>query len=444
MYKLALVTIGLFLASSNIAQEIRSFTIEEAKAYAMENNLSVHNADNDIEIARKKIVETRGIGLPQVNINGNFNHFINLPVTVMDAKFLNPMAAEGETVSFEAGTKYSSTGSLEVGQILFNGSYIVGLQAASFFAKFQETVSNQTKEDVAFNVIQAYELAAVAKENKSFMDSLVSSTEELVEKQENFVELGLMLQEDMDQLSYSLLSAKNAQLGADLQYENALNMLKLAMGYPISNQIEVNNSTSDLMSKTSIKSGDIKSNLTYMMMERQVKLSELNVKNNKFANLPTLNAFFSQTYNAYRSEFNFFADEKWFPQTVWGLQLNIPVFSGLSRHARTSQTKIQLMSDQNNLSMMEQNLEFQEIQYQNNYKAAVDKSELQKQNVELAKNIYENEIVRENIGKGNSINVTQKHTQYMTAQAQYIGSLVELFRAKLALDKLYNNILPSK
>lgn len=444
MYKLALVTIGLFLASSSIAQEIRSFTIEEAKAYGLENNLSVHNANNDIEIARKKIVETRGIGLPQVNINGNFNHFINLPVTVMDAKFLNPMAADGETVSFEAGTKYSSSGSLEVGQILFNGSYIVGLQAASFFAKFQETVSNQTKEDVAFNVIQAYELAAVAKENKTFMDSLVASTEKLVEKQANFVELGLMLQEDMDQLSYSLLGAKNAQLGADLQYENALNMLKLAMGYPISNQIEVNNTTTDLMSKTSIKTGDVKSNLTYMMMERQVKLSELNLKNNKFANLPTLNAFFSHTYNAYRSEFNFFADERWFPQTVWGLQLNIPVFSGLSRHARTAQTKIQLMNDQNNLSMMEQNLEFQEIQYQNNYKAAVDKSDLQKQNVELAKNIYENEIIRENIGKGNSINVTQKHSQYMTAQAQYIGSLVELFQAKLALDKLYNNILPSK
>ncbi|MCH2231309.1 MAG: TolC family protein [Crocinitomicaceae bacterium] len=444
MYKLALVTISLFLASSIIAQEVRSFTIEEAKAYALENNLSVHNANNDIEIARKKIVETRGIGLPQVNINGNFNHFINLPVTVIDAKFLNPMAEDGETVSFEAGTKYTSNGSLEVGQILFNGSYIVGLQAASFFAKFQETVSNQTKEDVAFNVIQAYELAAIAKENKSFMDSLVASTTQLVQKQQNFLELGLMLQEDMDQLSYSLLGAKNAQLSADLQYENALNMLKLAMGYPISSQIEVNNTTSNLMSKTSITTGDIKSNLTYMMMERQVKLSELNVKNNKFANLPTLNAFFSQTYNAFRTEFNFFDDERWFPQTVWGLQLNIPVFSGLSRHARTAQTKIQLLSDQNNLSMMEQNLQFQEIQFQNNYQAAIDKTELQKQNVELAKNIYNNEIIRENIGKGNSINVTQKHTQYMTAQAQYIGSLVELFQAKLALDKLYNNILPSK
>jgi outer membrane protein TolC len=248
----------------------------------------------------------------------------------------------------------------------------------------------------------------------------------------------------MDQLSYSLLGAKNAQLNADLQYENALNMLKLAMGYPIQSPIETINTTDELLSKSAIQTGDIKSNLTYMILERQVKLSELNLKNNKFANLPTLNAFFSQTYNAYRSEFNFFDDERWFPQTVWGLQLNIPVFSGLSRHARTAQTKIQLMSDQNSLELMEQNLQFQEIQSQNNYKAAIDKTELQRQNVALAKTIYSNELIRENIGKGNSINVTQKHTQYMTAQAQYVGSLVELFQAKLALDKLYNNILPNQ
>ena len=270
MFKIVFIAASFLCTTLSFAQEVRSFSIEEAKAYALENHLTVRNADNDIEIARKKIVETRGIGLPQVNINGAFNHFINLPVTVLDAKFLNPLAPEGETVSFEAGTKYTANGSLEVGQILFNGSYIVGLQAASFFAKFQETVSQQSKEDVAFNVIQAYELVAVAKENKAFMDSLVETTSKLVEKQKNFVELGLMLQEDMDQLSYSLLGAKNAQLNADLQYENALNMLKLAMGYPIQSPIETINTTDELLSKSAIQTGDIKSNLTYMILERQV------------------------------------------------------------------------------------------------------------------------------------------------------------------------------
>ncbi len=444
MHKFIFTLTSILIAATSFTQEVKSFTIEDAKVYALENHLIVKNANNDIEIARKKIIETRGLGFPQVNINGNFNHFINLPITVLDAKFLNPMAADGETISFEAGTKYNSSGSIEVGQILFDGSYIVGLQVASFFTEFQETLSNQSKEDVVFSVIQTYGLVAIAKENKSFMDSLVATTTELVKQQQHLLELGLILQEDMDQFSYSLIDAKNAQLNASLQYENTLNMLKLAMGYPIKGLINVSNSTNELMTKEALKTGDIKSNITFMILEGQVKLSELNVKNNKLSNLPSLNAFFSQAYNAFRGEFNFFTDERWYPQTVWGLQLNIPVFSGLSRHARTSQSKIKLLSDQNSLVLMEQNLQFQEIQSQNNYKATLSKTALQSQNMALAKTIYSNALIRVNIGKVNSINVTQKHTQYMTAQAQYIGSLVELFQAKLVLDKLYNNILPNQ
>ena len=364
MHRFILIIATLLLAEMSIAQEAPSFTIEEAKAYALENHLTVKNASNDIDIAREKFIETRGMGLPQVSVNGSFNHFINLPITVLDAKFLNPMAADGETVSFEAGTKYNSTGALEVEQLLFNGSYIVGLQAASFFAKFQEMVSKQSKEDVVFNVIQTYELAAIAKENKVFMDSLVESTAELIKKQQHFLELGLILQEDMDQLSYSLLVAKNAQLSANLHSENALNMLKLAMGYPIQKQVKITNTTTDLMSKDALKTGDLKNNITYMVLERKVQLSVLNVKNNQLMNAPSLNTFFSQSYNAYRNEFNFFENDKWYPQTVWGLRINIPVFSGLSRHARTSQSKIKLLNDQNNLDLMAQNLQFQEIQSQ--------------------------------------------------------------------------------
>jgi outer membrane protein TolC len=444
MHKFIFTLTSILIAATSFTQEVKNFTIEDAKAYALKNHLRVKNANNDIEIAQKKIIETRGLGFPQININGNFNNFINLPITVLDAKFLNPMATDGETISFEAGTKYNSSGSIEIGQILFDGSYIVGLQAASFFKEFQKTMSNQSKEDVVFNVIEAYGLVTIAKENKSFMDTLVATTSELVEQQKHLLELGLMVKEDMDQFSYSLLGAKNAQLNARLQYENTLNMLKLAMGYPIKGLINVSNSSSELITKEVLKSGDIKSNITFMILEGQVKLSELNVKNNKFSNLPSLNAFFSQAYNSFRSEFNFFADERWYPQTVWGLKLNIPVFSGLSRLARISQSKIKLLSDQNNLDIMEQNLQFQEIQFQNNYQATLDKTELQNQNVALAKTIYSNAIIRGNIGKVNSINVTQKHTQYMTAQAEYISSLVELFQAKLALDKLYNNILPNK
>ena len=442
MNKLVVMSILLMLAISGRAQS--SFSLVDAKLYALEHNLSVKNAENDNEAARQRYIEVRGMGLPQIDFNGTFNNFINLPVQVVDASFINPNAPPGSTVEFRAGTDYSAAGTLQASQLIFNGSYIIGLKAADYLTKFQETASDITKEDVLFNVIQAYQLASVAKQNIEFVDSMVIITEELIEKQENYLELGLMKQEDMDQLKFSLLSAKNSQLAAELQYKNALSVLKYAMGYPMEESMEITDSPEQLMAQPTLSNGSIQNNLTYSLLQKQVTLSELNIQNNRFKSLPTLSAFFQHTYNAYRNEFNFFADEKWYPQTVWGLQLNVPIFSGLSRRAVTAQSRITLLNDQNKLEQMEQTLSFQMEQAKNNLEGAQSQNELQKANVDLARSLYENAITKEKIGNGNSIVVTQQYNQLIMAQAQYTGTLIELFKAKLDLDKIYNNILPTE
>lgn len=437
------ILLGAFVVLSVTGWSQRTFTLLDAKIFALENNLAVKNAENDNETAHQRYIEIRGMGLPKVDFNGNFNNFINLPVQVVDASFLNPNAQPGETIEFRAGTTYSASGTLQASQLLFNGSYIIGLKAANYLTEFQANASNITKEGVLFNVIQAYQLAAVAKNNIQFIDSMVSITEELVAKQQNYLELGLMQQEDMDQLNYSLLTTRNSKLDAELQYKNAISVLKYAMGFPMEETLDISETPDQLLMKATLAEGSIQNNLTYSLLNKQVTLSELNIQNNRFQSLPTLSAFFQHTYNAYRNEFNFFADKKWYPQTVWGLQLNVPIFSGLSRQAVTAQSRIKLMNDQNNLLQMEHTLKFQVEQAKNNLQGAQSRNNLQKSNVDLARLIYENSIARKEVGQGNSVIVTQKYNQLIMAQAQYTGTLIELFQARLALDKIYNTILPN-
>jgi outer membrane protein TolC len=285
-------------------------------------------------------------------------------------------------------------------------------------------------------------LAAVAKTNLSFVDSITSLTEEMVNKKSVFFDLGLMKSEDMDQLNYSLLTAKQSQMAANLQYQNALTLLKYSMGYPVDEQISIAQSVDALISKKTIGPRNIKSNLSYELIKKQIRLSELDLKNKQFSNLPNLNAYYQQSYTAYRNEFNFFdADKQWFLQSSWGLQLNIPVFSGGQRHALTQQAKIRLMKDQNSLMQMEQTLKMQETQAKNNLLNAQSKLELQKQNVVLARKIYQNATASEQIGEGTSIVVTQKYNQLIVAQTQYVGATIDLFQAQLELDKIYNTIL---
>lgn len=433
---------ALILASGKLVAQSQ-FTLDAAKDYALEHHLSVKNAYLDIDNARKQAMEARSMGLPQVSINGSFSNFLNLPVQVVSANFINPAAPADETISFRAGTDYTATGTLQASQLLFNGSYIVGLQVAKFFITVAETSSLQSQEDVVFNVVQAYQIAAVGKENLAFVDSLVNVSNQLVEEQRAYLELGLLDQESMDQLEYSLLSTRNALTSAQLQYDNALTLLKLTMGYPMDQTLEISENTVDLMGKASLKesSEGIQNNLTLQIMRQQKSLSEFNLKNYKYSQYPTLNAIFQHSYNAFRNDFDFFADKPWYPQTMWGLQLSIPIFAGGQKYAQIQQAKIRVMKDENSIKQLEQSLQMQEIQYKNNLTSAQTMLELQEKNIELAEKIYTNSITKRDIGKVNSIEVTQKYNQLIMAQTQYVGSLIDVFKAKLNMDKLYNQLL---
>ena len=445
MCKISIVLAILFVAFNARSQQAKkTFTLADAKYYALENSEKIKNAQLDLAIAEKKVDETRAIGLPQVNFEGSFTNFINLPVQVVGANFINPNAAPDETIAFRAGTDFSAAGTLQASQLLFNGSYLVGLQVSKFYKQFASTNIEKSKEDILVNVTQAYQTVVVAQSNLAFIDSLVIITEQLINKQRNYLELGLMTQEDMDQLEFSLLTAKNNQSSARIQVQNALAMLKMAMAYPQNEEITVTESLEQVMFNSISVGGnfDVQNNLNFMLLSQQKTLDEFNLKNKKYQNLPVASAFFQQTYNAFRNEFNFFANEKWFPQTLWGVNLQIPIFASGSRWAQIEQAKLAVMKDENALLELERGLQFQEIQARNNLKGAQEQLALQEANIALAKKIYENAIIKEQIGKGTSIVVSQKYNQLILSQAQYVGAVLEYFNAQLILNRLYNNLQP--
>ncbi len=424
------------------AVHAQNFTLFEAQNYALENAEQIKNAAIDVEIAQKKVVETRAMGLPQINAEGNFNHFINLPVQVVDGAFIGQ---PGTLVSFRAGTDYSMNGGVAVNQLIFDGSYLVGLQVSKFYKDFVASNADLTKEQVLTNVTNAYQLALVSRENMRFMDSLVASTEELLKKQRELLELDLIIQEDVDQINYAYITAKTNQVNAKYQYENALSFLKMAMAYPMENSIELMDNLEGLLSEAvAVSSSEkgVEANIQLHLLNKRLELSRYELKNAKFANLPSLGAFFQHKYDAYRNEFDFFdSSGDWFEQTFVGVRLSVPIFSSGARWSRTQQAQLEIEKREFEINEYKRSLQLHEIQYTNDLKSAIDKLALQQENVKLASTIYNNALLRSEIGKENSFMVTQKYTQVITAQAQYVGAMVDVFNARLNMDKLYNNII---
>lgn len=438
------LTIGCFTLSllATAQGTSQTFSLQQAKAYALENSDKIKNANLDLDIANEKVKETRAIGLPQINATGSFNNFLNLPVQVVSANFLNPNASPDDLISFRAGTNYNASGNIQVSQLIFNGSYIVGLQVSKFYTQFRETSIAKTKEDVLVNVTQAYQMLVAAKANLKFIDSIVLITNSLVEKQRNYLELGLMTQEDMDQLDYALLTAKNNQVSANLQVKNTLSLLKLTMGFPQDSELEVTETVESLLlqNSTSNSTFSIQNNLTYQLLNEQKMLNEYALKESKYSTLPSLSAVLQHGYNAYRNDFDFIGKGDWFSQTFWGLQLNVPIFTSGKNKSIISQAKFEVKKNEFAIHEYEQTLTYQEKQASNNLESAKEQMLLQEVNVGLAKKIYENAVIKEQIGKINSIEVSQKYNQLIQSQAQYINAILTLFNAQLQIEQLHNNI----
>lgn len=417
----------------------QEFSLFEAQTHALENAEDIKKSELDYELAEKQVVETRAIGLPQLNSEMNFQNFLNIPVQVVDGEFIGQ---PGTLVSFRAGTDYSASAGVTLSQLIFDGSYIVGLQVSRFYKEFVATNIKRSQQEVLFDVTRAYEMTLISKRNKDFVDTLVKLTEDLKEKQTQLFEVGLIPQEEVDQTNYSLLTAKTNQTAADLSYQNALTLLKMTMAYPIDSEIQLTDNLDDLLKEQLTDlSGQIENNLQLELLQKQKVLSEYDLKNIKMKSLPRLSSFFNHQYNAYRNDFTFFdSNEEWFAQTAWGLNLTIPIFASGDRWAKTQKAKIAVKQDEYEIQKLERALKAQEIQLSNNLTSARKKLELQKENIKLARKIYDNSLLKAEIGKENSIVVTQKYNQLINAQSQYVNAMMDVFNAKLELDQLYNKI----
>jgi len=442
-YKLS-IFIPLFVSSLSFGQDKTSFSLADAEAYSVENSQKIKNVELDLTKAEKKIWETTAIGLPQINAEGTFNHFIDIPTSVVDATLFNPLAPPGSVAEFKMGQTYNMTGSISVNQLIFDGSYIVGLQFAKFYKKMAETNINKTTSDTKMMVREAYYNTLVAKKNVVLMDSIQVSTKNLWQQTKVFFDNGFILKEDLDQLELAFNRISVSRSNAENQYNIAKNLLKLQMGYALDKDLELTESLDDILTEINttnpaLKPLSLENNYDYIMVNQKMQLDEFALKNEKAKYLPSVGAFLSHSQNAYRNEFDFFkSGGSWYPTTVWGVGVKVPILSSGQRVMKVQQAKITLEQDKNTLTDLENGLKFKELQLKASFISAYDMMLLEEKNIALAKSIYSNALKRKKEGSVNALNVTQMQNQLLQAEGSYIGAVMQVLKYKIELDKLIN------
>lgn len=433
MYKFLLsVACFMSLGAAAFAQKDstgNAYSLKEAVEYAKKNNYSLQNAQLDEQAARQKVKETTAMGLPQVNGSLGFNNNFSLQ------PFFFGM---GDPI--RAGAKITGNGGVTANQLIFDGSYLVGLQAAKEYVKLSKQVSAKSELETEISVAKAYYLVLIAEENIGLLESNLKQLEKTLSDTKALNKSGFAEKTDVDRLELAVSNIKLQKEKLIDQRELASKLLKMQMGISVNQSIRLTDKLETLYSanlQLNEKATANPSNrIEYQLVNQQIRLNELNKKRHKSGYLPSLSAIYAYNMNSFRnSSFKPLTSDGWYSSSFMGISLNMPIFDGFRKQSLIQQSKIDLQKLDNDRKNLENALTMETFQAQTNYETSVKQIDIRKGNMKLAEDIYRSVNLKYKNGVGSAFELTQAETDLKTAQVNYLTAVYELLVAKIELNK---------
>ncbi|SRX72314.1 TolC family protein [Aequorivita antarctica] len=423
-------------------QKNYTFSLEEAVTFALDSNYTSINARRDVAKAIKQKWETTAQGLPQIDGSVSYNNNLKQPVSLIPAEFGG--GEPGTFVPITFGTKQNANAVATLNQLIFDGSYLVGLKAAKAFLRYSENANEKTRLEVRKGVINAYGSVLLAQELVDIFDKNKANLEQNLFETRKIYENGLGEEESVEQLEITLLDIETQLNNARRSQAIAKQMFNLALGIDVEAPITLTDDLDQLASQnislslldSSIK---IEDNVDYKIAFNltEQRYFENRLESSKF--LPRLSAFVNYGTSANSEDFSFFnGDQKWYQSSVLGVSLNIPIFSSGMRSSAVQRTKIALDQSKTELEQTRQQIKLDLTTAQSNYQFAIENYENSRKNLALAERIENKNQIKFTEGLSTSFDLRQAQTQLYTAQQQYFQSMLQVINEKANLETVLN------
>lgn len=461
MKKLIIPIVTLLLYAAGVqtgnAQDKTSFSLTEAQDFALLNSTAIKNADIDLDLAKKKIWETTAIGLPQVSAQANYQHLFTVPEIAFPITVLGTSLGEGVPITSDDITngnvymypttegapviplavKDNTTLDITVSQLVFSGEYLVGLRASRVFYMISDQAKRVAEIDAMESIANTYSLVLMLQNSYDVMSQSLTNLNVTLNEMREMYKQGFIEITDVDQIELTSLTLQNGINAMERQLGASKQLLKFQMGYPLEKDIALTDNLEALAAEVQleplISNGfKLQNNISFQIMETQVKLNKLNLQREQSTFLPSLAAVYRHTEKFKKIDFDFT------PTDVFALSLNIPIFSSGQRYVKVQQRRLEYDKAVNNRDNAGRGLELEYINAKNEMISAYDTYNNVKRNLELTKRIYDKTLIKFKEGLSTSMDLTQAQGQFLTAQSEYIKNLNSLLTAKNKLTKLTN------
>lgn len=418
--------ISLFV-SAHIAkaQDILKLSVQEAEQYAIEHNRTMQNASLDIKQAKAARWQTLSSMLPQVSAGFSYQNYCGYELNMMGMPIpMNPSGTFNTTVS-----------------MALTGAQVVGTMLANLSIEMADITKQQTEQSISKSVRSVYLSILVMEKTVSLLDSSLVNLENLERTTINAVKAGAAEQVDADQISIQVNSMKNNINSTARSLEMLYNTLQLQLGADINTKIELTGSLDDILNTDGVKSlllesFDINNNYDYQLLKKSEELTKRQVTMSWMDFLPTISVYYQY------SKLTYFGKDAGFsmtPPNMIGASVNLPIFSSGTRAAKVKEARINLQKMQNTIKSTEDALYVQERQLRYNLVSALENYENQADNIDVSQRVFNNILTKYKYGVSSSLDVTNASNNLITAQSNYVQSVMTLLNAQIELETLMNN-----
>lgn len=443
MKNLVLACFGLVLFFQGMAQQkdTLSYSLEDCVKYALENHPDVKNIKIDEKIYTEKVHQVRSAGLPQINGEVQYQYYAYIPTSLIPNFF---GGKPNEYIPVQFGVPHNWSAGANASQLIFSGSYLVGLQAAKTVTELARKNTTRQEVDTRLAVNKAFYTTLLTQENIRLIDLNLVRLDSTLRTMKAMNTAGYL-----DQLSIDRIEVTKNNLLIERQKLNnlialTLNLLKFQMSMPMETPLKLKGTLTVDQAEplpTTSEKVDATQRSEYKLLETQLKLNTLSLKAVKAEYLPSLAAFSTVNLSGPNQKFYVFNyGQRWYPTVIIGAKISVPIFDGLNKVAKANEAKLTLLKTQNSMTRFEQAVQLEATNARTSYLNAISTLDIQKKNITLAQEVYRVTQEKNKAGKASYLEITDADNALKTAQLNYSTAQYDVIIARIdylkALGKL--------
>ena len=401
-----------------------TLSIQEAQDFAVKQNRSLKNASLAVQQAYAQRWQTIAAMLPQ--LDGSFSK-----TYVMDSTWQEQTISFGPTTISMSPMTYSVTASWGL-----NGQAIVAAYLGTLAIEMQKLSLEESEDALRASVKTSYASVLVLEDIVNLMDSSLVNLERLAEMTQRSVDVGAAEQTSADQIMVRVNTIRDNINSQKRNVELARASLKVLLDVPVNTEMELTTPLDDLLSAETVlqllsENYNKENNLSYQLLQKNVKLAEANVHMAGWAYGPTLSAYYQYSQQNPKTLMGA-------PHTV-GVSVSMPLWSSGKRAAGVVEKKIALESARNTLEETTDNLDIQYQQLRYTLQNAYESYLTQKANLDVTRRVFESTTNKFNYGASSNLELVNASNDVISAQSSYVQAVLTLVQANVELEKFLNN-----